>query len=541
MDPWYLVLEISLMLAAALVCGIVAQRLGQNAIIGYLIAGILLGPRVLGLARADESINLLAELGVALLLFTIGLEFSWKKLKQLGKLALFGGQMQILGTMAVIGAIGLGLGWKTGEAVVLAAAIALSSTSVVLRILASRTELDSSHGRLSLGILLLQDLAIVPLLVLISVLAQGRDSWSGAKELGAAGVKAIVLVAGFYLLVRYIVLPVLRAAVTPRDRDFAVVLGVALCLGCTGIAHAFGLSPALGAFAAGILLGDLPYADLIRADLIPLRSAFVTLFFTSIGMLATVPAPSELAESLIWVVVIVTVKAAVTSGTLVLLRQPVVTSVQTGLVLAQTGEFSFVLAQTALSQGVLPESLFRPLMASSVMTLFLTPYMIQWAPRLAAWFGTSIGRPAVGHLADEDEHERRVVVIGYGPAGRAVVDSLSEAGHSCIVVELNPASVQNPGRAVHTLLGDATSPEILRHAGIMSALALVVTLPDPQIARFVVRQARILAPDLPILVRGRYHMYAESLMEAGASLQVDEEELVGQQLAVRTLTELQSA
>lgn len=528
-EAWGLVAEVVSLLAAAFVLGIAAQRLRQDVIIGYLLAGLLLGPSALKLVRSTEAVVVLAELGVALLLFSIGLEFSLSKLRRLGRLALVGGGLQITLSILLIIPVALLFDLDLQSAAVVGMALALSSTAVVLRLLQSRSEIESPHGRGALGILLMQDVALVPLLILFAVLAEGRRGMAAVSDLGLALGKAVALVAVLFIFLRYVFPKLFRDASLQHLREVPVVLAMATCLGSTWGAHALGLSPALGAFAGGVLLGDLPYAHQIRADAVPLRAIFVTVFFASIGMLAVPPQLSDLPLVLLLTLLALTLKTMAATFALRAFRLPPQVAVHTGVMLSQVGEFSFVLLSEAGGKGLLPPGVVSHLVSVSVLTLLVTPYLFKLAPRLASFFGMAPGDQAPrAHTSG-----RRVIVAGYGPSGKEVVSTLQERGFEPFVLELNPNSA---GGIVH--FGDASRPEILEHAGLHEALAFVVTVPDPQVAQNMVACARRLAPDVPVIARSRYHRFLPDLLAAGATLAVDEESSVGRLLAAQVVKSL---
>ncbi len=542
-NQWGFLLQIVLLLGLAMLCGIVAQRLRQNAVIGYLVAGIILGPRTFGIVKDPQSVEVLAELGVSLLLFTIGLEFSWRRLREFGKSAALLGVFQIVATIVAGSAMGTLAGLPPRAAFVCGAALAMSSTAVVLRLLIERAELDSPHGRNALSVLLMQDLAVVPLLIVVSVFADGASGAGALEELGMSLVKSVALIGAFFVVIRYALPAIITQASTARNRDLPVVLAIAVSLGCSWSAHAVGLSPVLGAFAAGILLADLEFAEQIRADVMPLRAAFVTLFFASIGMLAAVPSALGILGAALLALLIFVVKATVITGVALLLRKPLRVSLRTGIVLAQIGEFSFVLAQIAVGKRVLDGDLFDLLLTSAVLLLLLTPYMIQYAGpmsrKLAAILTAShrhrLAMERAERRSDQKPMEGRVIVIGFGPAGQAVCRALKGRKIPYLILETNFQTVSAVRMHEPIEIGDATQPEILEHAGARHAAAVVVSIPDPGISRIVISQCRLIAPGVPVLVRARYSLFAHTLRDAGASTIVDEEHVVGETLAAETL------
>jgi CPA2 family monovalent cation:H+ antiporter-2 len=529
---WELLFEIVTVLTVALFCAWIASRLRQRPIIGYLMAGVLVGPRSLGLVQSVETVQFLAELGVALLLFTIGLEFSFHRLAALGRQAIIGGFGQLVMTTGAGALLAVAFQLPAGQAFVLGAALALSSTAVVLRVLTDRAELDSVHGRGTLGILLFQDVSLVPLLIVISVVAEGKRGWQGMLDLGLSFAKAALLVGIFYLVIRLAISRVFRSQ-GHTERDLPVVLAVVVSIGCAGAAHSAGLSPAMGALVAGLLLADQPGAEQIRADVIPLRSVFVTLFFASIGMLATVPQGEALVLVPLIALAIIALKSVFAAIAVRLSRIPLGPSVQSGLALAQIGEFSFVLAGEATNKGILPRGTLDSLLSASVLTLLASPYLIAASARIAGW----IERRSYSAFPQTPAPKIRpeVIVVGYGPAGQRVVEALVENRVPLLVLELNPDTVKNAPPAVPVYLGNAASEDILIHAGVEQVNAVIVTVPDPAVARMVVQHVKRLAPAAAILVRARYHLYVQALAEAGATAVVDEEDTVGVRLAEKAI------
>ncbi|MFN0171955.1 MAG: cation:proton antiporter [Bryobacteraceae bacterium] len=532
MDSWSLLGTFVVVLGSALLAGLLARRLGQNSIIGYLFAGILIGPSVLNAVRSSQHLRDLSELGVALLMFSVGLEFSLVRLRQTGPVAVLGGVAQILATAAVAGLLAA-VATSPREAAVIGLAVAMSSTAVVIRVLAERTELDSAHGRNAVGILLLQDLAVVPVIVITEALGERS---SIAATVAGLGVKALwggALAAGLVALTRFLVPLLLRKAPAGGYRDMAIVLTVTCSLGATWGAHAAGLTPTLGAFLAGMLLAESPFATQVRADITPLSASFVTLFFASVGTLVEIPGLRALAMALAAALVVMTLKTAIVATIVWRFQRSLQSAVVSGLVLCQVGEFTFVVAGVGWRAGIISAENFQTLLASSVISLLLTPYLIAMAPGLAARLRRAI--PAgLRRRVDKPSRpatENKVVVIGLGPAGIEVVERLRRSRIPFLVIDQNPERAASPRSGVPLLFGDATQWEILDHAGVADAKAVVCTIPDPKTAGLVVAQVRHAAGSVPVIARARYHLYAEEIRQAGAAVVVDEEQLVGQRLA----------
>ena len=537
MNLWTALLDVVILLFAALLLGTLCERLRQSAILGYLLAGTLLGPNALNWMPNHEAVAIIAELGAALLLFTIGLEFSWRRLRSIGPIALGGGTLQVVITGAVVASACVALGVNGRSSFAVGAMAALSSTACVLRLLAGRAEIDSVYGRHALGILLLQDVALVPLVLLVALLGDGGSGaqlgWEAGRELGAA----LILTAAMYLLLKYVMPRLITAAESARNRELPILLAIATALGAAWTAHRFGVSPMLGAFIAGILLAESPFAVQIRADVSSLRTLFVTLFFSSIGMVAD---PLWVFDHALLVLAavaaVVLCKAVVMFGVARLFRSSPGQSAATAICLAQVGEFSFVLAKIARDSGLIDTELFKLSMSATVATLFLTPYLVGLASRLATAVGrrSARSRGAARPAAHADSRlSGHVVIVGFGPAARRVAEGLQPLCVSrLVVVELNSktAAVAR-SYGLRTYVGDATRSEVLEHVSVQTAAAVVVTIPDPAAARQVVERVRLLSPETPVIARARYHVYRQDLIQAGAAVAVDEEDEVGRRLA----------
>ncbi len=552
---WALLQQTLILLAAAMVLGALAEHLRQSAVVGYLIAGTLVGPGALGWVANQEHIYSIAELGVALLLFTIGLEFSPRELLRLGRIPLISGPLQILLTIGFGTGLCCLIGLPVKEAFVVGFMLALSSTACVVRVLRDRAEIDSQFGRISLGILLVQDAAVVPLVVLVTALAAGGSAKTVVQNMLTVLLLATALMAAFYLLFGRVIPRVLQMSTWRRNRDLPVLLAVCLAGGAAYSAHALELSPALGAFLAGILLAVSPYATQIQADVQPLRSLLVTLFIASIGMfgdalwlLEHLPLVAVVALS------ILSLKALIVTGVTWACRLPLRFAVASGCCLAQIGEFSFVLAmiarQSASTEPLLSEEVFRTMVAATLITLFATPYLIAAGPRLGDWIervrqrrrggATPAERMAVRPEEEWESSDElanaphdRILILGFGPAGQRVAEELlTHHGARLTVIDLsweNVAIAQRYG--LTSYVGDATQTDVLEHAGIHRANIVVLTIPSPSTTRHLIAHIRHLAPSAVLLVRSRYHIHRWELLRAGAHVVVDEEDQLGLRLA----------
>jgi CPA2 family monovalent cation:H+ antiporter-2 len=541
MEIWHLLARVVALLSVAAGLGVLLRRLGQDPIVGYLLAGVLLGPTGFGLIGSGLQLRQVSELGVALLLFSIGLEFSLSRLRQLGRVAIFGGLLQISITLLAVSGILRAAGMAVGESLVLAAAVAMSSTAVVLRVLMDRAELDSRHGRTAVGILLAQDVAVVPLLLATDALA---EKTAGPEAVARFGLNALGMAAGtfvLWLVMRYAVPALFARALLSGNRELPVIVTACASLGAAAGANALGISPAIGAFAAGVVLAESPLATQIRADLTPLTAVFVATFFASIGAIVNLPAGKQIVFAVLAAAVVLVLKTVIAALAVWPFQRSARVAVATGLAVSQVGEFTFVLADNANRRGLVSAGDLESLVAVSLLTLIATPYVIGAAPRLTALLARRIPARRRRTLDPAPENRwDRVIVIGYGPAGHEVVSALQQAGERFLVLEFNPNTVAASSPTLPMELGDATQPEILQHVGVGQCRAVVVTIPDPSASRVIVEQVTRLAPRVPVIVRARYHQYAAMLERAGASATVDEEQLVGTEIARQVLRQLRA-
>jgi len=560
LSVWTVLWDILVLLATALVLGTLAERLGQSVIVGYLIAGTLAGPNVLGWISTQRELFSIAELGVALLLFTIGLEFSPRRLLSLGSIVLKTGPLQVVLT-AILGFVGATVwGLDAREAIVVGMMVAVSSTACVLRLLTDRAEIDSEHGRAALGVLLIQDAAVIPMMLLVSVMAAGEPWRIVVGKLTVALILAAVLIGLFYVLFNIVAPRVLLLPTWRKNRDLPILLAVIMATGSAWATHAVGLSPALGAFAAGVLLAVSPFATQVRADTRPLTTLMVTLFFAAIGMFGD---PVWLFGY--WAIVAGIVLAIIVGKPLViaLLARAFGHSwrhaITTAFCLAQVGEFSFVLATIAQSNiggaALMSPVTFRAMVSATILTLLFTPYFVAAAPwagarcerillrRRQGPAGPNIERVPLDERSTSSEGKEEAVnapsdlilVIGFGPAGQRVAESLLDSHQQqTVAIDLNPKNIEvahRYGLVAH--LGDATHRDILEHAGIYKARAVVVTVPDHATTRHLIHLIRELAPEAFIVARCRYHVLHWELLNAGAHEVVDEEDQLGRRLAAQ--------
>jgi CPA2 family monovalent cation:H+ antiporter-2 len=565
-DPlgvWPVLWDLLVLLTMAMLLGNLAARLGQSVIVGYLLAGTAVGPNALGWVSSHAEILNVAEVGVALLMFSIGLEFSAERLLALRTSALKIGPFQVLLTTALAYLGGLAMGVEGREALIIGMMVTMSSTACVLRLLTDRDEVETQHGRSALGILLFQDAAVVPMILLTSVMATGGAADEVLAKLLLALLAAALLLGAFYLLFNVVAPRLFLLPTYRRNRDLPILLAVVMATGSAWATHALGLSPALGAFAAGILLATSPFAVQIRADTRPLMTVMVTVFFAAIGLFGD---PAWLVNH--WSTVTAVVLTIIIGKPLVIavlsriFGQPWRSGIATALCLAQVGEFSFVLATIAQSDFAGPALIspltFRTMISATIVTLLLTPYFVAAAPRVGNFFERGLAAsqralPWRNHAAEQPSQydamaatdqgmsaagpigADSILIIGFGPVGQYLAASLqASTQRKLIAIELSPKRLRAAKRhGVDGQLGDATQRDVLHHAGVNRAKVVVITLRDHGTTRDLIHLIRDISPETLIVARCRYHAHVLELLYAGAHKVVDEDTEVSEQLAAK--------
>jgi CPA2 family monovalent cation:H+ antiporter-2 len=518
--------DLVILVAVAIPVVVLTQRLKVATVVGFLLTGILIGPRGLSLIGQPASVSALAEVGVVLLLFAIGLELSLARIIRLGRVVLLGGGLQLAGTLVVIGLVALALAVPARQAVLFGALAALSSTAIVLRVYADRAELDTPHGRVVIAILLFQDLCVVPLMLVVPLLA---GTGAGAKAAALRMAVALVVTAALVLVGRVAIPRVLERVAAFRNREIFTLSIVVLGLGAAYVTASVGLSLALGAFIAGLVISESPYGLQALSDVLPFRDTFSGIFFTSVGMLLDVGFVVHHPLLVLGAtVLLLALKTLVASAAIRLLRRSVQVSVMGGLGLAQVGEFSFVLAAVASPVGLLNVDSYQLFLGVSVLSMILAPFVIQAARPVGLWAERlSGGMPVVfrTHRAEAgpplNDH---VIVVGYGLSGRNLARVLRSAEIPYVILEQNgPVVRQAKLEREPILFGDATRHEVLERVGIHRARVIVFAISAPADERRGVAVARHLNPGIAIVVRTRYVREIEELERLGADQVIPEE------------------
>jgi CPA2 family monovalent cation:H+ antiporter-2 len=499
----------------------VAHRLRQPVILGYLVIGVAVGPHALGLVNDLELVEAVATMGVALLMFTLGLEISIAQLRQVGRVGLWGGMAQVLVTfgLGLVVAIAL-FGWAIPQAVLFGLIISLSSTSVCLKILMERGELSSVQGRIMLAILIFQDISVVVMMVVLPLL--GGVATSLPLALTIAVGKAILFV-GIAIVSGRWVLPWLMGRVGGvRIRELFLLTVLVMCLGAAIGTHIFGLSVVFGAFLVGLVLRETRFVHQALAEITPLRDIFAALFFVSLGMLL---APRFLVDNwasvLMLVAVIILLKLLVVFGVVRLFGYSTRIALLTGAGLFQIGEFGFILAQGGVNMAIISDQLYSMILAGAIITMLLTPVSIS----LTSWLFRRLASKAGGKrfvakeaapASEQPEMPSRVVVAGYGRVGQNIAQGLQDAKIPYLVIDIDPERVAE-AKAIGRprMYGDATNVNVLERAGLDKARALVITYPDPMAVVTTAKTALGINPELKILARVHRAREADILKRLG--------------------------
>lgn len=520
--------DIVILFGLALVTVILFRRLKFPSIIGFLVTGMLAGPHALGLITDSHQVEQMAEIGVVLLLFTIGIEFSLKELMRIRQLVLLGGGLQVALTILAFVALGTSFHFSLPQSAFFGFLVALSSTAILMKLLVDAGETDTPHGKTAFGILIFQDLCIVPLMLFTPLLAGSGDGW---QQIAITSAKAVVVVLVAHYGARFLVPWIFGQVVKSRSRELFILTIILVGMGTAWLTAQAGLSLALGAFIAGLAISDSEYSHQALGDIMPFREAFMSLFFISVGMLLD---PGVLLKNPLLVIALVAtiilVKTVLTTGACLTLGLPMRIALVAGLSLAQIGEFSFVLSQAGLQHGLLSPEAYQVFLAASIATMGLTPLCLKVADPVAIYASEILprswtrGRGALAGGVKKSAMSDHVIIVGYGVNGKNLSRVLKHLNISHLVIETNPFTVNaEKKKGEHILFGDASKPEILEHAQVEKARVIVVAISDAAASRRIAALARQLNPSIHVIVRTRYILEVEPLFKLGVNEVIPEE------------------
>ena len=515
--------DLVVIMAIAVIVVALLHRIGIPSIAGFIMAGVVVGPEVLRIVNDPHEIELLAEIGVALLLFGIGLELSLDRLKRLWRPIIVGGTLQVGITIAAAVLVSRALGFSMNVSILIGCLLAVSSTAIVLRGLESRGEIDAPHGRLTLGILVFQDLLVVPMILLVPILSGQNTS---AVEVIYIMFRAIAIVIVVILASRIVVPRALHLIARTRQRQLFLLAVLLICIGTAWLTSIAGVSLALGAFLAGLVVAGSEYRHQVLADMIPFREVFTSLFFISIGMLLS---PASIIQNIIPIIVLLAAiligKSFIVFLAGLFMRLPLRVAILAGVALAQVGEFSFVISKTAQTEGLLISQLASVIIPAAIISMFITPFALAFGPKLAAGMGRVRALTNLLKVVSVEEAPEKitrmqdhVIIGGYGFTGEKLAEALKERSIPYLIIELNPDNVRRAvGRGDPAYYGDITSVEVLEHLGLDHARELVLVINDPGALERAIKAARSVASELPITVRTNYLLDIDHLRKAGAT------------------------
>jgi CPA2 family monovalent cation:H+ antiporter-2 len=525
-------------LTAALFLGYVTQRLRLSPIVGYLLAGVFVGPFTPGFVAHGGIAEQLAELGVILLMFGVGLQFHMKELLAVKGVAIPGAVAQSAVATLLGALLATAFGWSWGAGVVFGLAISVASTVVLIRVLSDNDELHTKAGHVAVGWLVVEDLFTVLVLVMLPVVAQGGESGEFVQSVGLAVVKIGALVAFTLIFGRRLIPKLLDHVARTRSRELFTLTVLVLALGiAVGSAKLFGASMALGAFLAGIVVGQSDFSSRAASEALPMRDAFAVLFFVSMGMLFD---PGQLLPNLpltlLTFAIVLIAKPLAALAVVLLLKRPPKVAAAVAVALAQIGEFSFILAALGRSLDILPAEATQVLVAVAVASITLNPLVFRVVPALTRALEKLVrSKPELEAEPSVEGHE--IIIVGYGPVGRLLARLLRENGIDPLILELNHETVNTLKKdGLAALYGDASQPEILRLAGVAQARALIfaaATPPGP-----VIRAAKEQNPDLLVITRATYASETTALANAGAAVSTTAEVEVAFSMVEKVLASL---
>ena len=514
-----------IILASSLVVIALFRRLKLPPVLGYLCVGLFIGPTALNWVNNSPDLPDLAELGVVFLLFSLGLEFSLPKMLKLRRVVFGLGSLQVICTAVVLGGLLLAFGMSASSAFLLGAGLALSSTAIVSKELTSLGEIFSPHGQNAIGVLLFQDVVAVLLLTLVPVFAgSSEQAWYWALPITLG--KTVILFVGLLITSRFVLPRLFHEVAASRSAELFVLLALVIVLVTAWLTHLLGLSPALGAFLAGMLLGESHYRHQIEADIRPFRDILLGLFFVSIGMLIDLQLFLHHGFLIVGLTLaLMLIKGAVVAILVKLRGKDGETAWRSGLALAQGGEFCFALMAQMQLNALIPSQYAPYLLAATFCSMLLTPLLLRAAPRIAASLHHTSNEEAELEKITEQSAELQghVVICGFGRVGQSIGRFLHRENHDFIALDYDPDQIQKANKTENTVhYGDARRGDLLRAVGLDRARLLVIAVDNTEIAISVLKEARLITIDVPILVRTRDDSRLTELKAAGATEVVPE-------------------
>jgi len=525
----FLVKDLLVILGFSILVLLVGYRLHIPPVVGFILTGVLAGPHGLALVSGTEDVDKLAEMGIILLLFGIGMEFSLKKLVQIKRLFLLGGSFQVGLTILASLIIAKIIGRPWGESIFLGCLLSMSSTAIVLGILDQKGESASPHGRLSIAILIFQDMIAIPMLLLIPLLGGGTGEGFDISHLWPI-LKGLIILVIVFISAQHIVPRLLLAVARTRNKELFLLSVLSLCFGVAWLTSSLGLSLTIGAFMAGLVISESEYSNEAISNIFPFQALFISFFFVSVGMLLDVDFLMHQPLIIFSLAFAILALKTFTAGlTAIIMGLPIRTAVMVGIALCQIGEFSFVLAKTGVSDGLASEYYYQLFLSTSLLTLMISPVLINFSPHIAAWIShLSIPEKIRNGWRDLNEEkkvlENHVIIVGFGISGKNLARTSKLAGIPYTILEMNPDTVNEQKKQGEPIqFGDATHLSILEHLHIQKAKAIAILVNDPIAARRIVQIARASNSSLYIIVRTRYVQEMSLMNKLGADEVIPDE------------------
>lgn len=533
-----------ILLSFSVVVVFLLQRIRLPSILGFLITGMIIGPFGFSLIENHEQVEMLSEIGVILLLFVIGMELTLSQLASIRRTVLYGGFLQVGLTIAVTAGIYLFLGFKWNVAVFLGFLFSLSSTAIVLKVLQDRNEISSPHGRTALGLLIFQDIIVVPMMLFTPILAgDSVDVW---QEILYLVLKSGLVILLTFLGAKYLVPRGMYLVAKTKNKELFLLTTITLCFAIAWLTSAAGLSLAFGAFIAGLIISESEYSYQATGTILPFRELFISFFFISIGMLLNLDFFFQNAGMVLLMVLIVfVVKGSIVSITSAILKYPLRTALLTGLALFQVGEFAFILSRVGLENGILSAQMNQYFLSVSIITMLLTPFVIIFSERIFGFvMSTGLHKPWQSITTDnvipsvqQKEVDNHLLIIGYGINGTNLARAAKFANIPYRILEISAQIVRREkARGEPIFFGDGMHPHVLESVGVKKARVVVVAISDPRATKIIVSNVRSMSPSVYLVVRTRYVKEIQSLLNLGADEVIPEEFETSVEIFTRVLT-----
>lgn len=532
MNEINLLKDILIVLAFSIPIIYLFNKINLPSIIGLIVTGVLIGPNFLKIITNADGINQLAEIGVALLLFTIGIEISFNNFIKNFKEILFIGGLQVLTTILIGFTFGITIGLNVQQSIFLGFLVTHSSTAIILKMLSDRDEIETPHGKITTGVLVLQDLMVLPMMLLIPILSVSGDA--SFTEAIYRLIFSFILIIVIFFISRFLMPHILYLLIQIQMRDVFIIGIIVLSLGTAFLTHYLGLSFAIGAFIAGLIISETDYTHQVIGDIVPFKEVFTSFFFISFGLLLDLQVIADNPVKIIFLTIAVMIFKMIIIGLIVLAQKyPLRIAFLTGLYLSQIGEFSFVLILKGREANILSDSFSNEFITVSLITMFLSPLLLKISPYLS----TKIPHLEKGKIEDYIERlKNHVIIIGYGLNGKNIARVLKETGIPYVIIEANPKNVLHAKKEGEKIInGDATKREVLEYTHIKNAKIVVVAISDSMATRIIVRLVKELNPDVYLIVRTRYVKDVDDLVKLGADEVIPEEFETSIQILSRVL------